>query len=99
MSRRALFLLFEKHGLTPTRVIRDLRLDHCRRLLLDARHRRRKITDIAMDFGFASACTFSRQFKDRFGISAMELRFAERGKSLGSRMPRFAGIAGLPART
>lgn len=75
MSRRALFLLFEKHGLTPTRVIRDVRLDHCRRLLADARHRQRKVTDIAMDFGFAHPGTFSRQFKDRFGVSPIEVRF------------------------
>lgn len=78
ISRRALFLLFAQHGLTPTRVIRDLRLEHCRRLLLDARHRQRKITDIAMDFGFSNLGTFSRQFKDRYGVSPVEFRSGDR---------------------
>lgn len=74
MSRRALFMLFEKQGLTPTRVIRDLRLDHSRKLLTDARHRHRKITDIALDFGFSHPGTFSRKFKDRFGVSPVDVR-------------------------
>ena len=93
MSRRALFLLFEKHGMTPTRMIRDLRLDHCRSLLADARHRQRKITDIAMDFGFAHPGTFSRQFKDRFGVSPIEVRFGNRSALAPYRVGRFAGFA------
>jgi AraC-like DNA-binding protein len=98
MSRRALFLLFEKHGLTPTRVIRDLRLDHCRRLLADARHRQRKVTDIAMDFGFAHPGTFSRQFKDRFGVSPIEVRFGARSTHndfSGVRFGCYAEAAGM----
>lgn len=98
MSRRALFLLFEKNGLTPTRVIRDMRLDHCRRLLADARHRQRKVTDIAMDFGFAHPGTFSRQFKDRFGISPIEVRFGARSTHndfRGVRFGRYAEVAAM----
>lgn len=98
MSRRALFLLFEKHGLTPTRLIRDLRLDHCRSLLADARHRQRKITDIAMDFGFAHPGTFSRQFKERFGVSPIEVRFGTRNtrnEFRGARFVPYAEAAGL----
>lgn len=91
MSRRALFLLFEKHGMTPTRLIRDLRLDHCRSLLADARHRQRKITDIAMDFGFAHPGTFSRQFKDRFGVSPIEVRFGNRNALSPYRVGRYSG--------
>lgn len=74
MSRRALYLLFEKHGMTPTRSIREIRLDSCRRMLRDARHRHRKITDIAMEFGFEDAGSFSRQFKSRYGFSPREAR-------------------------
>lgn len=74
MSRRALYLLFEKHGLTPTRAIRELRLECCLKLLGDQRHRHRKITDIAMDYGFEHATSFSRQFKIRYGISPNEAR-------------------------
>ena len=76
MSRRALYLLFGKHGLTPTRAIRELRLECCLKLLGDPRHRHRKITDIAMDYGFEHATSFSRQFKLRYGISPNEARAA-----------------------
>ena len=68
MSRRALYLLFERCGLTPARAIREIRLDCCFRLLRDERYCHRKITDIAMDHGFKHFASFSRQFKMRYGI-------------------------------
>lgn len=76
MSRRNLFLLFKKRGLTPTRVIRDMRLDRCRAMLADPCCRTRKILDIALDSGFAVPATFSRCFKERFGITPNEVRAA-----------------------
>ncbi len=76
MSRRALYLLFERYGLTPTRAIREIRLDCCMRLLRDERHGHRKITDIAMDHGFQHFASFSRQFKQRYGISPSAVRGA-----------------------
>lgn len=76
MSRRALYLLFERYGLTPTRAIREIRLDCCMRLLRDERHGHRKITDIAMDHGFQHFASFSRQFKLRYGISPSAVRGA-----------------------
>jgi|GEM_PF-5666466 len=74
MSRRALYLLFEEHGLTPTATIRNLRLDYCKSLLDDPRQRHRKITDIALDCGFTDSASFSRQFKHRYGISPRDAR-------------------------
>ena len=74
MSRRSLYLMFEKHGLTPTKAIREIRLDSCRKILSDARHQHRKISDIAMDFGFDDPATFSRQYKTRYGVSPREQR-------------------------
>jgi len=74
MSRRALYLLFEKHGMTPTKAIREIRLDSCRKMLGDSRHLHRKITDIAMDFGFEDPGSFSRQFKVRYGLSPRDAR-------------------------
>ncbi len=76
MSRRALYLLFERYDLTPTRAIREIRLDCCMRLLRDERHGHRKITDIAMDHGFLHFASFSRQFKQRYGISPSAVRGA-----------------------
>lgn len=74
MSRRALFYLFDAHGLTPAAVIRNLRLEHCRQLLHDAHHSQRKIATIALDHGFGNASSFSRSFKQRYGIGPRECR-------------------------
>lgn len=74
MSRRALFYLFDAHGLTPATAIRNMRLDHCRRLLEDSRHRREKITTIALDHGFGNVSTFSRSFKQRYGVGPRQCR-------------------------
>ncbi|MGQ0620729.1 MAG: helix-turn-helix domain-containing protein [Panacagrimonas sp.] len=80
MSRRALYLLFEEHGLKPQQAIRDQRLECCRQTLRDPRHQHRKITDIALDFGFLHASTLSRQFASRYGVSPQQLRNASLGR-------------------
>lgn len=74
MSRRSLYSLFKEYGTTPTRMITNLRLDHCRHLLGDHGHARRKITDIAFELGFGDYATFSRLFKSRFGATPSEYR-------------------------
>lgn len=74
MSRRALYYLFEAHGLTPSMVIRNIRLNHCKRLLEDPRHGNRKISAIALDYGFGNVYTFSRTFKQRYGVGPRECR-------------------------
>lgn len=68
MSRRTLFYLFQAQGLTPAAAIRNLRLSHCRRQLEDPRQHGRKIAAIALDHGFRSVCSFSRCFKQRYGV-------------------------------
>lgn len=74
MSRRTLFYLFEAQGLTPAAAIRNLRLSLCRRLLQDPRQRWRKIAAIALDHGFRSVCTFSRSFKQHYGVAPQDCR-------------------------
>lgn len=74
MSRRALYYLFDGYALTPTVAIRNIRLEHCKRLLEDARHSRRKITAIALDHGFSNIYSFSRSFKQRYGIGPRDCR-------------------------
>lgn len=78
MSRRALFYLFDAHGLTPAAAIRNMRLDHCRRLLGDARHSQRKIAAIALDHGFGNVSSFSRCFKQRYGYGPRQCRVDQR---------------------
>lgn len=76
MSRRALYQLFEEHGLRPKQAIREQRLECCRQTLRDPSQQHRKITDIALDFGFLHASTLSRQFASRYGVSPQQLRNA-----------------------
>lgn len=79
MSRRALYLMFERHGQTPSRAVRQLRLESCLRLLGDGRHDHRKLSDIAWDHGFNDYATFSRLFKARYGMAPNALRQRHRG--------------------
>lgn len=79
MSRRSLYYLFDAYQLTPTMAIRNIRLEHCKRLMEDARHSQRTITAIALDYGFSSLCSFSRSFKQRYGIVPRDCRSAGSG--------------------
>ncbi|WP_428424387.1 helix-turn-helix domain-containing protein [Methylibium sp.] len=74
VSRRALYSLFKEQGLTPTKAVRDIRLEHSKRVLCDPGQQFRKITDVALDFGFGDVATFCRQFKHRYGLSPRDFR-------------------------
>lgn len=74
MSRRALYLLFKEYRMTPGRLIHDLRLEHCHRLLSDTSQAQRSITEIAFDSGFQDTATFSRVFKAQYGLTPTEVR-------------------------
>lgn len=79
MSRRSLYMLFKDHQLTPSKMIHDVRLQRCRQALDEPASRSRKITDIAFDHGFNDYATFSRLFKQQFGVTPSEFR--QRGNS------------------
>jgi AraC family transcriptional regulator, positive regulator of tynA and feaB len=74
MSRRSLYLMFEKHQQTPSAMIREARLDKAADVLRSPHVNIRKITDVAFDFGFSDYATFSRLFKQRFGTTPTEFR-------------------------
>ena len=74
MSRRALYMLFQQYQLTPARLIQDIRLRRARESLNDPAHQHRKITDLAFDCGFNDYATFSRLFKQQFGLSPRDYR-------------------------
>ena len=78
MSRRSLYLLFKEHGLTPSRVICEIRLDRARQSLEDPGQSHQKMTNIAFDVGFPDYATFSRLFKARFGITPSAFRSRRR---------------------
>jgi AraC family transcriptional activator of tynA and feaB len=69
VSRRTLYQLFKEREITPSRFIRDVRLDAARQALKSTRNARRSILEIALDYGFSDSASFSRAFKAAFGLS------------------------------
>ncbi|THD03153.1 hypothetical protein B1810_11285 [Panacagrimonas perspica] len=78
MSRRALYLLFKGHQITPAKMIHDIRLERAHCCIDDERNDHRKMTDIALDLGFSDYATFSRLFRARFGVTPSEHRMRRR---------------------
>jgi AraC family transcriptional activator of tynA and feaB len=77
MSRRKLYQIFEEQQLTPSRYIRDVRLNAVARALRSTRDARRGILEIALDYGFSDSASFSRAFKAAFGLSPSAWRHRE----------------------
>ncbi|GAB3677530.1 helix-turn-helix domain-containing protein [Salinisphaera aquimarina] len=67
VSRRSLYALLARHGLTPARLITETRLRHACDALAATARRQESITDIAQAHGFGDSARFSRAFKERFG--------------------------------
>lgn len=76
VSTRHLHRLFAQRGATVTRQIQRLRLDRCRRELIDPRADHRSITDISRRWGFVDLATFSRAFRGAYGTTPSEWRAA-----------------------
>ncbi|WP_275288415.1 GlxA family transcriptional regulator [Halomonas elongata] len=71
-SWRRLERLFARHlGQTPLHFYQERRLAHAHQLLIDTRH---SIMDIALASGFASASSFTRAFRRRYGLTPSQLR-------------------------
>jgi AraC-like DNA-binding protein len=51
---------------SPMRYVREARLDHARKLLLEAGSR---VGEVALEVGFESPAHFTREFKRRFGVA------------------------------
>ena len=74
VSTRHLHGLFKEHGTTVASWVRQRRLHHCRRDLLDPVQAGRPIAAIAARWGFVDAAHFSRVFKAEFGESPSRAR-------------------------
>ncbi len=74
LSTRQAQRLFEQTETSFTEFLREQRLLLARRLLLDPRNRRRKISDIAHSAGFSDVSYFNREFRRRFGMRPTDLR-------------------------
>lgn len=74
VSTRHLHGLFKEQGTTVATWIRQRRLQHCRRDLLDPVFSGRPVAAIAARWGFVDAAHFSRVFKAEFGESPSQAR-------------------------
>ncbi|WP_287012230.1 acetamidase/formamidase family protein [Actibacterium sp.] len=74
LSARYVQRLFELHGDSFSRYVRQKRLERSRADLLNLSQNGVSIAQIAHRWGFASASHFSRSFREAFGISASALR-------------------------
>ena len=74
ISNRYVHKLFRSMDMTVSEYIRKLRLENCRRDLVNETNKARNITDIAFYWGFNSAAHFSYLFKKHYGMSASEYR-------------------------
>ncbi len=93
LSQRYVQRLFELHGSTFQRHVRQKRLERSRADLLDMSQNAVSIAQIAHRWGFASASHFSRSFRDAFGITPRDLRD---GNSAAPLPYAFRGHPGAP---
>ncbi len=68
LSSRTVHRVFARHGTTVASVVRDMRLEACRHMMLAPAERGRSISFIASQFGFSSLQVFSRAFAAHYGI-------------------------------
>ena len=74
ISTRYLHSLFKQSGTTVLRWVWERRLKAARSDLLDPSQATARISEIAFRRGFSDSAHFSRAFRNRFGISATQLR-------------------------
>ena len=74
VSTRHLHRLFAYRSGTVAQQIQLLRLERCRRELLDPGARNRSITDISRRWGFPDLTSFSRAFRSAYGRSPSDWR-------------------------
>jgi AraC-like DNA-binding protein len=74
ISPRYLHKLFAAEHRSVSQYVRGLRLERCRRDLLDPRLADQSIASIAFGWGFGDLSGFNRAFRAAFGITPRELR-------------------------
>src|SRR5258708_18862998 len=77
MSRRKLYQSFKERQITPSRFIRDVRLDAVAQALRSTRSAHRSILKSLSITGSATAPSFCRAFKSAFGLSPSARRRQE----------------------
>jgi AraC-like DNA-binding protein len=83
ISVRYLHKLFEPEGRSVAALIRQRRLDRCRRDLIDPALAARPVTATAARWGFVSVPHFHRLFRDTYGLPPGEFRAVHAGLAEG----------------
>jgi len=78
VTPRYIQMVFENEGVTFTEHVRGLRLAQAHRMLTTARYASEKVSTIAYDCGFGDLSYFHRLFRQRYGLSASDVRAAAR---------------------
>jgi AraC-like DNA-binding protein len=76
VSVRTLYEAFEGTGETPSALIRRRRLERCHAEL--SQEGGESITEIASRWGFRDSSTFSRAFREQFGVAPRDVRATAR---------------------
>jgi AraC-like DNA-binding protein len=74
VSLRSLYKLFEPERTSVAGLIRERRLERCRRDLLDPALAARPVSAIAACWGLTNPAHFSRAFRAAYGVSPVEYR-------------------------
>jgi AraC-like DNA-binding protein len=74
VSERYVYLLFEESGLSFSRVVTEVRLQHAIAMLLDPACAAMRISDISLAVGFGDLTTFNRAFRRHFGDTPRAIR-------------------------
>lgn len=74
VSTRTVHRLFSRFDKSVAAVIRDMRLDACRQMMVSSAHRHQSIGFIASQFGFSSLSVFSRAFAAKYGTAPNHYR-------------------------
>ena len=74
VSPRYIRKLFEAENTSLSRFVREQRLTRVHRLLTDARHVHRTISELAFAVGCGDLATFNRDFRGRFGMTPSDVR-------------------------
>lgn len=72
VSRRQLYKIFEAHG-GVDRYLKSTRLNACYEAIITAGGRQ-AVNELAEEYGFVDAASFSRQFRTEFGCSPSDVR-------------------------
>lgn len=84
VSLRYLQKMFQEHGTSPARWIRDARLDRCRAELADPRCDHLPVAVVGERSGLYGAAHFSRVFRGRYGMTPRDYRRARTSVRTGA---------------